>query len=217
MGSPNYKNGFDVAFHPEVLNKVAHWKKPRFVFACSMSDLFHKDVPFKVQAEIIEAIEHVGSEFDIGLHGGRGHIFVILTKRPSIMRKFIKTQQGCFDNLPNLWLGVSVENQERAYERIPILMKTPIAMRVVSVEPMLGPVDIVGRWMVNGPDWVIVGCESGPKRRPCKIEWVESIVEQCKFSRIPCFVKQIDLGGRVSHNMNEWPESLRVQQWPEMR
>ena len=202
MGSPNYKNGFDVAFHPEVLNKVAHWKKPRFVFVCSMSDLFHKDVHPLWISDILQVIKD-----------NPQHIFIVLTKRSEIMR-------GYFSAIAvpsNLWLGVSVENEERAYERIPILMETPAALRVVSVEPMLGPVDIVGRWMVDGLDWVIVGCESGPKRRPCKIEWVESIVEQCRYAHVPCFVKQLDLGGKVSHNMNEWPESLRVQQWPEMR
>ncbi len=218
------------------LNKPLHWKKPRMIFVCSMGDLFHESVPFEwiddVMA-IIAACPH--------------HVFQVLTKRPEKMLKYFTTEQDglCAEDrvecmlmdggypkwtwpLPNLWLGVTAENQETSDKRIPILLDIPAAVRFVSVEPMLEGVDLseyMGRqygicdtvYPYSYLDWVIVGCESGPKRRTCRLEWVQSIVDQCKDANVPCFVKQIEVNGKVSHNPEEWPESLRVRQWPERK
>lgn len=107
--------------------------------------------------------------------------------------------------LPNVWLGVSVEDQQTADERIPILLQTPTAVRFVSVEPLLGPVDLrevnpIDDFYIDALDtpdqsfklnWVIVGGESGPKARPCDVAWIRSIVRQCEKAAVPCFVKQL--------------------------
>jgi len=133
----------------------------------------------------------------------------------------------------NVWLGVTAENQEMADKRIPILLQIPAAVRFVSFEPLLGDMHLLNingalhSWQTDGHgnlgdidkgkiDWVIIGAESGHKRRECKIEWVRSIVEQCDDTGVPCFVKQLHINGKVSHKMNEWPEDLRVQEYPQL-
>lgn len=154
--------------------------------------------------------------------------------------------------LPNVWLGVSVEDQERADERIPLLINTPAAVRFLSCEPLLGPVefsDVTGRsdaieqWgkrALTGIDWVIVGGESGPRSRPFDLAWARSLRDQCAAADVAFFVKQlgsrpvlgehrhhdraIELIGeqpKLRHNHggkpDEWPEDLRIRQWPEVR
>lgn len=146
--------------------------------------------------------------------------------------------------LRNVWLGVSVEDQKTADERIPILLQAPAAVRFVSAEPLLGPVDLaqcVGQaifWRnVNDPDrrldWIIAGGESGPGARPCGVAWIRSIVQQCRAAAVPCFVKQLGayavLDPRYDRSipgwtrrlkdgkgawMEEWPADLRVREWP---
>jgi protein gp37 len=155
--------------------------------------------------------------------------------------------------LPNVWLGVSVENQAAADERIPLLLQTPAAVRFLSCEPLLGAVDLTrlrgdgnATWrdalsgrLHSGPavvgderiDWVIVGGESGPNARVLDLEWLTDIVAQCDFAGVPCFVKQLgrhpvarekgvvtwpefDLRDRKGGDMAEWPEELRVRQFP---
>ncbi len=203
--------------------------KPVKVFVQSMGDLFHEDVPFEFIEEVYEAIEKTPR-----------HKFLILTKRPDRMLEWFKDYTNNFCDewaySPNLWLGVTAENQEMADKRIPILLQIPAAKRFVSIEPMLGGVDLMtipdGGWPqtdalhgTTGSDCqidvspklnhVIVGAESGHKRRECEIEWVRNIVEQCKDAGVPCFVKQIHINGKVSKNMAEWPEDLRVQEYPQ--
>lgn len=134
--------------------------------------------------------------------------------------------------LPNVWLGVSVEDKERADKRIPELQATPAAVRFLSVEPLLGPVGIRPylEWSATGGiDWVIVGGESGPGARPCDVAWIRSIVAQCKAAGVPCFVKQLgakprgpeqsvpDWVARLNSkggNWEQWPEDLRVREMP---
>jgi len=155
---------------------------------------------------------------------------------------FIKLWSGELAGSPpphNVWIGTSVEDQKRADERIPELLKIPARVRFLSVEPLLGPVDLgFDRNVPKGEhmlDWIICGGESGPKARPCNIEWIRSIVEQCKSASVPCFVKQ--LGGNLSdadlddcskssgksmaHKKGgdpaEWPSDLRVREFPEVR
>ena len=117
-------------------------------------------------------------------------VFMLLTKRAHLIAS---TLSRCgVETLPsNVWIGVSVENQQAADERIPHLTRVPAALRFLSVEPLLGPVTLD----LDGISWAIVGGESGPKARVCDIEWVEAVVSQCKASGVPVFVKQ--LGARV--------------------
>ena len=184
------------------LDKPATWRnKQRMVFICSMSDLFHENTDF-------EQIELVFDSMNIY----KGHLYLLLTKRPERMREFFNwyfKRRGFVDPLQNIWLGVTCENQEQADKRIPILLQVPAAKRFVSIEPMLGPVDLMNlkgnansRYQVLEPiphagdssrpalDWVIVGGESGHKARPMRPDWVRSIRDQCKAANVPFFFKQ---------------------------
>ncbi|NIV39890.1 MAG: DUF5131 family protein, partial [Anaerolineae bacterium] len=138
--------------------------------------------------------------------------------------------------LPNVWLGVTAEDQKRADSRIPDLLRTKAAVRFVSLEPLLQPVylhqvalahgfvinsleqNTVGRcgriekW--KPLDWIIIGAESGPNRRPMELEWAIDLVRQCQAAGVACFVKQIPVNGKVSKDLNEWPEELRVREYP---
>lgn len=154
--------------------------------------------------------------------------------------------------LPNVWIGVSVENQKAADERLPLLLQTPAAVRWASVEPLLERVYFTWRLHPANPyvpeaggherglDWVVVGGESGPSARPCAIEWIESVVRQCKYHHVPVFVKQLGayvvsedrvdderkgddrwawragLKDRKGGDPSEWPH-LNVRQFPEVR
>ncbi len=176
------------------------------VFAYSYGDVFEEwDGPM---TNVHGRVMRVDSEGELGLDGKRLATmddvrqrlwwliqltpwldWMLLTKRPE------KARQWCIDHLepPNLWLGVSAENQERADERIPILLDTPAAVRFVSAEPLLGPICFNENWLrwSNRLDLVILGGESGPKARPCNIDWIRKGVEQLAGTRTACFVKQL--------------------------
>ena len=125
------------------------------------------------------------------------------------------------------YFGFTAENQEWYDRRFAELGKRPQWMQWwVSAEPLIGPIDfhffvrdeVTGEMCIDGnktPQLVIVGCESGPNRRPCKIEWVESIVEQCRKAGVLCFVKQLDINGVCVTDINKFPEHLRIRQLPE--
>lgn len=183
------------------------WKKPRRVFVCSMGDIFHDNVTDEWIVNVWRTMREC-----------ERHTFQVLTKRPE--RYFaLQSRLVDLDHPPaNIWLGVSAEDQKRADARIPVLLQCAAAVRWVSLEPMLGDIDLLGYQDSFGPildlDWVVIGCETGPKRRPCSPGWVKSIVDQCSYCNVPCFVKQIEIGGKVSKNPDEWPEGLRVRQYP---
>jgi len=120
---------FRVTLHPERLNEPLSWKKPRRVFVCSMGDLFHDDVDGGFLCRVFDTIM-----------AAEQHIFLVLTKRPKRMRDFFK--RCIHGTISNLWVGVTVENQEAANKRIPLLLQTPAAVHFVSCEPLLGPVDL---------------------------------------------------------------------------
>ncbi len=161
------------------------WKQPQRVFVNSMSDLFHEGVPFEFISEVFTTMWQ-----------NTRHTFQILTKRPERMLEFYRWNYRSMDPReaeadwlgcgPNIWLGVSCEDQQRADERIPLLLQTPAAVRFISAEPLLGPISLV-----HGVDWVIVGGESGPKARPCESAWIGRLVGQCVYADVPCFVKQV--------------------------
>ena len=123
--------------------------------------------------------------------------------------------------LGNVRLGVSVENQQAADERIPILLDTPAACRFLSIEPLLGPVNL-SPW-IDRLDWIIVGGESGSNARPCDIEWIGSVVDQCKAAGVPVFVKQLGVdygatwGRKAAKDVSRWPAVLQVREFPGKR
>lgn len=186
MGTEKYQNdgnpvtsgpGFAVTVHPGALAQPYHWKSPRVVFVNSMSDLFHARVPKNFIQEVFRVIEE-----------NPRHTFQVLTKRPSRARKIA----GDLKWPKNLWLGTSVEDSE-VLHRIDDLRATPAAVRFLSCEPLLGPLEDLN---LEGVDWVIVGGESGNRARPMERQWVRDIRDQCVNSGIPFFFKQ--WGGRTS-------------------
>jgi protein gp37 len=183
-----------------------------------MGDLFHE----AVADEFIDAVFMVTAK-------AHWHTFQVLTKRADrLPQYFARNLPKSISPLENVWLGVSVEDQKTADERIPILLQTPAAVRFVSVEPMLGPVDL-SEWLrvhqVNlGPgrerhwtennyevsklDWIIVGGETGPKARPIHPAWVRSLRDQCHAAGVPFFMKQMSKRAPI-------PEDLAIRQFPD--
>ncbi len=214
-GTPAYPNGFAVTLRPERLDQPLRWQRPRRIFVNSMSDLFHADVPD-------EFIAHVFAVMALAPQ----HTFQVLTKRPGRMRSLLSQadfqlmvdahmhNHGDVETedwpLPNVWLGTSVENQKWADVRIPQLLGTPAAVRFLSCEPLLGPVDLAAwtrphtddcnddgvPWCTCDRDrdgyldWVIVGGESGPHARPMHPDWARSLRDQCVAAGIAYHFKQ---------------------------
>jgi protein gp37 len=230
---------------PERLEQPLRWAKPRRIFVNSMSDLFHQGVP----DEFIDDVFGVMWACLWGRNGQPGHVFQVLTKRADRMRDYLRQDRqkhwahaavhygggidpdGIWDQVmgangphPRIWLGVSVEDQKAADERIPLLLQTPAAVRWISAEPLLGPVDLTRvRWEGSGyfantlkraarpasMDWVVVGGESGPNARPMHPEWARSLRDQCQTAGVAFFFKQFgewapteckaggDLGGDI--------------------
>lgn len=207
----------NVKLHPDRLNQPLHWKKPRMVFVNSMSDLFHEDVPD----------DFINKIWTIMLVCHR-HTFQILTKRPERMAKFFKEKKHSwsagsdpFDMPKNIWLGVSIENQETADERIPFLLQVPTTIRFLSCEPLLDRINLNNVWakMPSGGkilynivankriNWIIVGGESGPNFRPMHLNWAREIRDQCKEAGVPFFFKQ-------TAGKKEIPEDLMIREYP---
>lgn len=189
-----------VAMHAGRLTQPLRWRKPRRVFVNSLADLFHDDVD----------LDTIASVFAIMAMTPR-HTFQVLTKRHARMRAVVAhpdfqthvaLQALTFGMvlsgpwpLPNVWLGVSVESQQWADIRIPALLETPAAVRWLSCEPLLGPVELKAHWLrptFPGPavDWVVAGGESGPGARPMQPDWARSLRDQCAAERVPYFFKQ---------------------------
>ena len=181
----------EIKCHPERLEQPLYWKKPNRIFVNSMSDLFHECVPF----------EFIGRVFDI-IELSKRHTYIILTKRPERMMKYITQKANIDKPLNNIWFGVSVENQKTADERIFVLLEVPAKVRFVSVEPMLEGISLAGfdgikyrPWLDYKKckpmlDWVICGGESGPNARPMHPYWVRELRDQCKAANVPFFFKQ---------------------------
>ena len=171
MGSPNYENGFKLSLHEHALRLPLSWKKPQTIFVNSMSDLFHKNVPLEFILKVFET-----------MNKAHWHLFQILTKRSERLLQLNKY-------LPwtkNIWMGVSVENEDYI-DRIDHLRKADAAVKFLSLEPLLGPINNLD---FKNIDWVIVGGESGPGARPMLESWVIDIKDQCIEQNTPFFFKQ---------------------------
>jgi len=273
MATTNGKWNGNIVQQDNKLGDPTHWRKPRRIFVNDMGDTFHPHVPF----------EYIAAMYGV-MAACPQHVFILLTKRPDRMLKFyewlvdesrmaqcpipllcgVNAQNHGVDvdamGLPdvwplrNVWVGTTCEDQDRADKRIPDLVQVPAAVRFLSLEPLLGPIElkrdeyghetggpqgwVQDRWV----DWLIPGGESGPRARECRREWLESIARQGEDDGIAVYMKQMgsayideknwvagrfakvpkeygrtvrrlkDVAGR---NMDEWPNSLRVRQYPE--
>jgi protein gp37 len=170
-----FEGGFKIRLVPEKLEQPLRWSKPKMIFTCSMSDIFHEDVPADYIAKIFKVIQEAD-----------WHIFQVLTKRAERLAQLS-------DSLPwpgNIWLGVSIENAESVH-RVEALKVTPAHTKFLSIEPLIGKIESLP---LIGIDWVIVGGESGINARPMDPEWARLIRDQCLANNVPFFLKQ--LGGR---------------------
>jgi protein gp37 len=248
--------GFGLALHPATLQQPLRWRKPRRIFVNSMSDLFHDKA----------TDEYIASVFAV-MAATPHHTYQLLTKRHARMRSLLSSPNwrgsvaglvrtanpdqslADFDAatlefvgeglLRNVWVGISVEDQHWADIRIPALLDTPAAVRWISAEPLLGPIDLgwVGgvdalqRDWIGGPsggsgaphpllDWVVAGGESGHGARPMNPDWMRSLRDQCQAAGVAFFVKQMgsrweSRWGRNHHDIEQFPEDLQVRQYPE--
>ena len=196
MGQKKYKNGFKLTLHKEVLDEPLNWKKSHTIFVCSMSDLFHVEVPFSFIDKVIEVI-----------HATPQHCYQILTKRSDRMKAYFQDRE-----IPlNVWLGVTVESKNYK-KRIDDIRRLKASVKFISCEPLL---EDLGKLNLKNIDWVIVGGESGNRARPMKEEWVENIQTQATNNDVAFFFKQ---WGGVNKNVlgrklegREWNQMPRVR------
>ena len=183
MKKPGYEAGFSTrTLLPERLIEPTLTKKPKRYFVCSMSDLFHKDIPDEYLLQVFQTMVDCPQ-----------HTFQVLTKRPARAARFWQRQES-FEAWPaNVWMGTSVEQQQFTF-RLNDLAKIPAPVRFVSAEPLLGGLSL--RWWLERGllQWTIVGGESGQQARPMNIDWARDLRVQCKENEVPFFFKQ--LGGR---------------------
>lgn len=245
-GTPGhyFERGFDVQLRPDKLDQPLRWRKPRRIFVNSMSDLFHDAVPD----------EYIAKVFAVMATAGR-HTYQVLTKRHARMRSLLNASefraevQRHYDSylcapqrrpggmfrpshrwpLPNVWLGVSAENQQWADIRIPALLDTPAAVRFISAEPLLGPIDLASHLPIDyehhhhdgsttygrsdGLDWVIVGGESGRGARPMHPDWARSLRDQCQDTCVAFLFKQA--GSALAREWGCKGKGTDPAEWPE--
>jgi protein gp37 len=170
-GMAKYQNGFKLTLHPDLVAEPLTWRKPKIIFVCSMSDLFHEKVPDEYIQEI----------FDV-MRQAHWHQFQVLTKRAERLAQL----EMVLDWPRNVWMGVTVENED-FLSRIDHLRQTSAKVKFLSLEPLLGSLPGLN---LKGIDWVIVGGESGPGARPVSIDWVRGIRDNCEKSNVPFFFKQ---------------------------
>lgn len=194
MGLEKYADGFKIRTHPDELWTPYTWKKPKMVFVNSMSDLFHKDIPVSFIQEVFRVMAD-----------NQQHIFQVLTKRADVLHRL--DTEGLIEWSPNVWMGVSVENQ-KVLKRIDQLRKTRAVVKFLSCEPLLEPLPDLNLRHIH---WVIVGGESGRKPRPMKSEWAIDIKNQCSRAGVAFFFKQ--WGGA---NKKKSGRELEGKIWNEM-
>lgn len=253
-----YELGFDPRTVPEKLAEPLAWRKPRRIFVDSMSDLFHEDFPFEYIAACFGVMAACPKHTFLVLTkrparaleffryiAERGKAY---SRRGEVEECFRRARQECDGAaieasaayepaeidwpLPNVWMGASVSTQADLDKNAPILLQIPAAVRFLSVEPMLGPVNIepflqyppfhedykctLGVTEFRGIEWVIVGGESGPGARPCDVAWIRSIVQQCREAGTACFVKQLGANVRDRNDAGfdgdgDWPEHIGAE------
>jgi protein gp37 len=216
------------------LEQPLHWRKPRTIFVNSMSDTFHKDVPFEFIDDIMSIVYQKPE-----------HTFMFFTKRWARALEYYNYANAATQHVmrDSVHMYFSASTQAEVDEAVPILLQIPVAVRGLSLEPLLGPIgfrlkntgmmivrnqgvslndwDVLsgtcGNLRTNKLDSIIVGCESGTNHRPCKLEWIKSIVQQCKGFRVPVYVKQIPIDGKCvtlkKKNRSIWP-AWAVQEMP---
>lgn len=261
-GTPGhyFEHGFDLQMRPDKLDQPLRWKRPRRIFVNSMSDLFHDQVPdwyiATVFAVMALAPQHtfqvltkrharmrslLTSKTRYNEQGGYvpGFDAMVRNAAANMRNNARRADWPDVDKtpwpLPNVWLGVSAEDQRWADIRIPVLLDTPAAVRFVSAEPLLGPIDLrcgnadystcgsngaCDMSMIKGLDWVIVGGESGRAARPMHPDWARSLRDQCATAGVPFFMKQAGsvlarewaLKGK-GDNAADWPEAF-PQEYP---
>lgn len=197
-----FEQGFDLKLRPERLDQPLRWRRGRMIFVNSMSDLFHKEVPWSFVDQVFDTMERAD-----------WHVFQVLTKRSSLMRDYLIHRYGDRSAPEHIWLGVSVEDRAGA-SRIGHLKAAPATVRFLSVEPLLGP---IGEVDLKGIHWVIAGGESGPNARVMQIQWAREIRDECLRQGVPFFFKQWGgirpkTGGRLldDREWNDWPARARA-------
>ncbi|MBY0540590.1 MAG: phage Gp37/Gp68 family protein [Campylobacterales bacterium] len=171
MGLKKYENAFNLTLHYENIEDPLFMKKPQTIFVCSMSDIFHKDVPDEFILKLFEV-----------MNKAHWHTFQVLTKRA----ERIKELNDSITWTKNIWLGTTVESQKVTH-RIDYLRESGAYIKFLSIEPLLTPINNLN---LKNIDWVIVGGESGAKARPMLKEWVVDIKNQCNTQEVPFFFKQ---------------------------
>jgi protein gp37 len=194
-----FENGFDLTLRPNRLEQPLHWREPRRIFVNSMSDLFHKDVPVSFIDAVFDTMEKAS-----------WHTYQVLTKRSSLMVRYLRNRYGTKLAPVHIWLGVSIEDAKNAV-RLKHLKTAQAATKFVSFEPLIGSVGDVD---LEGIHWVIVGGESGPRARPIEEEWVIEIRDRCKRQKVAFFFKQWGgirpkTGGRLLKG-KEWSQYPRI-------
>jgi protein gp37 len=265
FNSPDIGGTTGVILHPDRLTAPMRWRKPRRIFVCSLADLFHQDVPGQFIAEVFAVMALSPQHTYQVLTKRHARLRSLLSGEP--FRTAVEVAINRFADdpafplgkddrrriqasesggawpwtwpLPNVWVGVSAEDQEWADVRIPALLDTPAAVRWVSAEPLLGPISLRREW-IGGPangygpavQWLVAGGESGPNARWCDPDWIRSLVDQCRDGVTAPFVKQLgsgwardwSVGGELvarsdpkGGNWDLWPDVLRIREYPTSR
>lgn len=200
MGVERYRNGFKFTMHEDALDDPVRWTRPRRIFVCSMSDLYHESMPEAFRIAIFRRMNKAS-----------WHTFITLTKRPELMVEFATKYPELYTG--NIWSGVTVE-MGMYKPRIDLLRKVPSPIRLLSCEPLIRP---LGRMDLSGISWVIAGGESGPIRRPVEAEWIREIRDQCIDQKVAFFFKQWGgpkpggeaiLDGRTWHEFPDSPKPV---------
>jgi protein gp37 len=208
-GHPKWTGAVRLVEHK--LYEPLHWRKPRLIFVNSMSDLFHEALSDENIFRVVTV-----------MHQANWHTYQVLTKRSERMRDLLNSKLRFAAQDKHIWWGVSVENRKHGLPRIDHLRAAEVAVRFLSIEPLL---EDIGEFDLKNINWGIVGGESGPGARPFDLDWARSIVCQCATQKVACFVKQlghyaVENGMRIKltsskgGDWDEWPEDLRVRQYP---
>jgi protein gp37 len=202
MGQKKYKNAFSLSLHEECLDEPVEWQKPHTIFVCSMSDIFHEDVPLSFINKIMKTIKATPQ-----------HRYQLLTKRSSRMVEYFQTH----DIPPNAWLGVTVEAREYKDRIDDLRLLKNATIRFLSCEPLL---ENLSELNLSNISWVIVGGESGVSGRRMKKEWIKNIKKQCEAQDVSFFFKQWGTWGsdgkkRSKHANGKLLDGKIIQNLPE--